>query len=537
MKHRKLLCNILFVLLGIVLLSACGGGDGGNNNNQLPVFSISPTIVELKQGEDETIQFSVTATPNITFSGSVFIYIIDSVGVIQPGATITNNGNNTYTVDFTTSSSLSVGMHSGNIEIRACGDAACNSHYPGSPMNLPYNIEVISSTNLTTLNPWTTVADWETFQRNTTHSGYVPVTLNSTDFSPRWRWLAPETGNQLRPVVAANGRVHVVSSGYFATTSKLYALDETDSSEVWSQSMGSVFRVNDPAVSGGNVYVATSGHADTAMWSYAANDGTLRFSTAYSSQWETYYAPVIDNGIVYTNGGTYGGLNAFNTSDGSDAWFTGLNQYDTWTPAVDSNYVYAYLGDSCSGCNNAGLSILDKATGAVVNTISDPDFNWTGWSIHGAPIVSSAGNILSINQANAYSSNQLVSFNLTNLNINWTATGIYGAQPALAKGVVYIANKSPLRLEARDETTGNLLWSWSPTSVDEDRFVHNVVATDNLIFVSTNKRVHAIDLVTHQSVWEYWRPGHIAISNRGILYIATTDGNNSNGALVAINLQ
>ena len=38
--------------------------------------------------------------------------------------------------------------------------------------------------------------------------------------------------------------------------------------------------------------------------------------------------------------------------------FRGLAQYDEWTPAVDANYAYAFVGGI--------LSALDKKTGAVV---------------------------------------------------------------------------------------------------------------------------------------------------------------------------
>ena len=86
--------------------------------------------------------------------------------------------------------------------------------------------------------------------------------------------------------------------------------------------------------------------------------------------------------------------------------------------------------------------------------------------------------------------------------------------------------------------TGAVLWQWSLSDPSETGFIGNLVLTDNLLFLSTNQRTHAIDLTTHASVWRYGKPGHKALSRQGVLYIATTDGaGTQDRGLTAVNLR
>jgi len=46
-----------------------------------------------------------------------------------------------------------------------------------------------------------------------------------------------------------------------------------------------------------------------------------------------------------------------------------------------------------------------------------------------------------------------------------------------------------------------------------------IVVTDNLLFVSTDRAVYAIDLQSRQADWSSPVPGMLAISGRKMLYI------------------
>jgi len=95
--------------------------------------------------------------------------------------------------------------------------------------------------------------------------------------------------------------------------------------------------------------------------------------------------------VVYTDGGEYGGLIAFDGTNGAQDFFAMEQQYDWWTPAVDANYAYAYTGGFLTWVNNT--------TGAAVGTITDPTFQWSGYSIHGAPVLGAADSVFMVNVA------------------------------------------------------------------------------------------------------------------------------------------
>ncbi|HYO57584.1 PQQ-binding-like beta-propeller repeat protein [Archangium sp.] len=467
-------------------------------------------------GVGASVQLGVKATFRAPLSGGVHVSIVDAAGVLMPEVTIKPDPakEDSYFATFQTKPSLPQGRHQGRLELRLCRDPGCSTQHPGSPWYLPYDFQIIPDTNLTLLTRWTQVPDWEMFQGNAAHTSYVPVTLDASRFSPRWHWTAPENTGGLSSLAVANGLIYLSSPEYSSsnTRPRLFALRESDSGKQWQFDF-SAHELNPPAVSGGKVYVATSGHSTTFMWSFDAATGAQLSKAAFYSQWQRYKAPTIEGGVVYTNGGSYGGMYAFSFADGVQRWFQQLPQYDEWTPAVDAKYAYAYTG---------GLfSALDKSTGEVAFTINDPVEQLM--RITGTPVIGSNGSVLVVNDGM-----NVVSFNPVSRAKNWSLAGRYGSL-ASANGVLYVTNTSPYGLEARSEATGELLWSWAP--VLPEGFLYSggeVLVTDNLVFVSTSRRVYAIDLTTHKPVWSYWEPGRLALSANGVLYV---QGKNSLGAV------
>jgi outer membrane protein assembly factor BamB len=96
-----------------------------------------------------------------------------------------------------------------------------------------------------------------------------------------------------------------------------------------------------------------------------------------------------------------------------------------------------------------------------------------------------------------------------------------------------------MRLEARAEASGALLWSWSPPTSSETSYVGDVLLTNNLVFLSTNTTIYAIDTTTHQSVWSLPTSGYLALSEYGVLYVVeTVSGSTSTtGNVYALNVK
>jgi outer membrane protein assembly factor BamB len=522
-------------------LAACGGGGGGGPSDggdpaTSPGGPSTPPPAELAfapgqltetYGVGASVDLAVKATLNVPLPGDINAIIVDAAGVLVPEISIQPDRawDGSYFARFRTNPSLPQGRHQGRLEVHLCQDKACAMEHSGSPWYLPYDFQIIPSTNLTPLTRWDQVPDWETFQGNAAHSGYVPVTLDSSRFSPRWHWTAPADTGELSPLVVANGLLYLTSSGQYSSGSppRLFALRERDSERQWQLDF-TVSDINPPAVSGGKVYASTgTGYNNAFMWSFDATTGAQLSKVSFSSQGQRYFVPTIEGGVVYANGGYFGGMYAFGFADGAQRWFRELPQYNEWTPAVDAKYVYAYTG---------GLfSALDKSTGTVAFTLGQAN-SGGGGSTCVAPVIGSSGSVV------VASGGQLVSFNPASRAKNWTLEGPYGGNPVSANGVIYATHLSPYRLEARSEATGELLWSWAPAGFADAPFFYGssghssgLLVTDNLVFVSTSRRVYAIDLATHAPVWSYWEPGSLALSANGVLYVQSAN------SLGAVNLK
>jgi outer membrane protein assembly factor BamB len=361
-------------------------------------------------------------------------------------------------------------------------------------------------------------ATWPMYQANANHDGYIPVEFNPNDYELAWEAQLSPDGLELNPVTAADGKVFASLLAYFnAGIDQFFCLDSADGSILWSKEYGSVFSVNPPAYSADRVYIQVGNHdSDTHLYEYDATSGTLLNDGYFQAQWERYYAPTIYGGVVYINGGAYGGMYAFDFKMvPPERWFLALNQFDQWTPAVDGQYAYAYTGSY-----DPKVSIVDRVTGVELWTIPDPNFNWNGWSMHLAPVLGGGSDLLAIQGG------RLLSFDLAGHTIAYEIPGGFSGQVSVRQGVVYVINNGSL--EARNQSDGGFLWSWDVPSGWE--LVGSMIVTDAHVIVHareisspTDNATYAVDLNSHQTVWFYPVGGHLAWSE-GVLYIARYDG-------------
>ncbi|MEH6471165.1 MAG: PQQ-binding-like beta-propeller repeat protein [Halopseudomonas sp.] len=356
---------------------------------------------------------------------------------------------------------------------------------------------------------------WSMYQGGPEHSGYVPVVLDSVDFTERWVATYADV-QSLNPVVAGDGKVFATSK-IRHSDQRLLVIDSTTGSLIWERSFGSIHSIDPPSYENGVVYLQTGGSDDSFLWAFNANNEELVFRSGYGNQWSKYFSPTLYDGSVYLAGGTYGGAYAFSQTDGAEQWFIGLNQYDQFTPAVDDDFVYAYTGDY-----SPKLSVIDRTTGNTSFEILDPDFDWNGWSMDVAPVLGSNGDVI-VTQGG---SGRLISFDLLAKDIGWQVAGGFTGQPSLALGVIYAINDGAI--QARDQATGSLLWSWAAPG--SEVVTYNLIVTSDQLFLSTESSTYAIDLTSHLDVWSYPKGGDLSLSE-GVLYIAGVDG-----TLVAVDL-
>lgn len=515
------------LLLG---LAACGGGGGGGGAGAALTFTPSSLSVEMDPGE--VFGITLEAQAHFNASGTVYVFVVDSAGLLSSQVNLVDLGNSKYQVTVYPSSSPPVGRHQGEFELHLCPTPDCSREYSGSPVKLPYDFSVGTPPHLTPISALPGVADWETFQRDAAHAGHVPIEVDAADFSTRWRWIDPQQWRHLSPPVVANGTVFVSSSGiYSGSDARLYALDEHDASVRWRHDFGAVHALNPPAVSGSAVFVATSGHADTAMWSFSAADGTQRFRSPFDSQGDRYRAPVVRDGSVYTNGGYYGGLLRFDAGTGERIWFRDVNT--AAPPAIDSSNAYV------TTAGHLGASRLSDGQSLYFKSFADGD-NSLDCSKAAAPVLTGDGRLLTLSchpVRTAGAVNTLALLDLASQNVLWSVKGRFTTDPVFAGDVLYVGNEATARIEARSLASGALLWSWALPE-GQSRFVGNLVLTNNLLFLSSEHQTFALDIATRKTVWTYRKPGDKAISAQGVLYISTTnpDGVSDRG-LTAVNLR
>lgn len=456
------------------------------------------------------------------FSGTLYSRASDANGVFSAPVTVTSNTDGSFTLEAATSSAAGAGSYSGTATLQLCKDPSCSTPQPVPSVTMTYDVQILGpnaawpGNHLSALTPWNGAPDWQTFQGNSAHSGYVPVTVSPDQIITRWQRgitanLYYNSIVNLATVTTSNGLF------YIAGGNMLEARRESDASLVWRYDFSGLQfpSANPPAVSNGVVYIAAGQQSSTSLFAFDAASGALVFTSPMSSQWENYLAPTTGSGGVYTNAGTYGGIYAFNTT-GQQLFFANLSQQSAWTPAVDSTTVYAYTGDA--------LTLIDPNSGQVTGRIVDPTFSNYIYVIGGSVVLGTLHSAFAAAYANSILNggaigNSLLHFNTSTLTIDWKIKGVYPSTPAYKSGVIFAVNNNPLQLEARSETDGTLLWAWVAPASGDTEFKSEVLLTNNLAFVSTNLSVYAIDLTTHRAVWSYPASGNLALSSNGVLYL------------------
>ncbi|QTH63458.1 PQQ-binding-like beta-propeller repeat protein [Psychrosphaera ytuae] len=313
---------------------------------------------------------------------------------------------------------------------------------------------------------------WSMYQGNKSHNAYITNTLNVSDFNQRWS----------KYVDLSYSKQGAAADGYVFTTAqnKLSAFSARTGDLLWSKNLTAS---NPPSYDNGRVYVVTGGHSDAFVWCFDAVSGDLLFKTSIQDQWSNFYAPTIYDGVIYTAGGYYGGVYAIDAETGEELWWVEQNQYDLFTPAVTEDYVLSYTGE-----HSPQLSIINRLSGAVEANIADPNFEWNGWSMQLAPVVSG-------NSVLAVHNNRLIHFDLASETIAWEVSGGFVGQPVIAEDKVIVINNR--FLEIRSLATGEIVSQWE----DFAQLVGDFIVADDIVFARDTSNTYAIDVTANKIVW------------------------------------
>lgn len=536
-------------LVGLFLaLSGCGGGGGGSKSPTPSTPPPPPTASLTAQTQAMPMRSAWLDETSLTITGSVSwtnlpagVYIVatDLGSLLGPQKAKLVQATGAYTLTMSGDPAVAPGSYSGSVKVQACQDSTCAKSFNNTVMTLPYSL-VVSA-----------VDEWSTYQRTSAHNAYVPITLNPDRFSFKWSWNTTEaTGGPLFEQ-APNLPAVTNSTAVFTATDMdrqpayVFAVDKATGKSLWSRSVGMTWAINPPAVSDGIVYIATSGlfpdHYDNSyLWAFKATDGSLIFKSPYPTHWFAPYfdAPTIQDGVVYLNGGKFA-LQAFAFDAKTGALLWGRNVFDFVTGLSTPTAFNGRLFNAGTGT----LIEINKTDGSRIAAVENQYPNMDMESYGTAAVASDAGSILTMSDSAAVGSSYyghsttfgakraISRYAATPLALSWSTGEFYDSTPVVANGVVYAYRYDPNQLDALDEATGQLLWSWSLPASEGTSFQDNLIVTNNLLFFGTDDGLKAMDLKTRSIAWRlstpgcygicHGRVGRISISADRILFLTS----------------
>ncbi|MQA21485.1 quinoprotein amine dehydrogenase [Rugamonas rivuli] len=320
-------------LLIAALLTGCGGGGGGSssgtpdNGNPAasPALSFNPSTVRATVNAGTSLTLNVIATVarpgDFANAASVFASVVDSNGVLLPGAQVVRDSDTQYHAVLQTAPSLAAGSYTGNFSVRLCRDSACSGQFPGSPMLLPYSLQVVPAGQATfTATPAVAL-------NATAHVGGAAPAAVSVAIGADGRSWSASTGGAawLKPTPASgtgNGTLSVafdatgLAVGDYSTTLTITASDgqsaalpvtlSVQPSGLTTSAGGVVFNAVNGAPIATQVVALDTDDKQSVAWSAVANDAWLRVSPTSGISTPTTMVLTVDPTFAGLASGSYG---------------------------------------------------------------------------------------------------------------------------------------------------------------------------------------------------------------------------------------
>lgn len=500
-------------------------------------MSLNPSSLSRSLLLNQTKRFAVEIGITATLPDVVYLLVLDSAGAFDPTIPVTCSSPTACSAVLSTQNTLPSGPTSGQLQVKVCGDAACNAQLAGA--TLSYSFTVVAPNGAPALARFANLDDWSTEQGNAAHNGFMPVTLDPGRFSWRWKWTPPNLPTRPSvlfstvPVSSSARQLAFVSANVSdGSASRLFAVREGDGTVAWQVNYPAFNYPGPPAVYGDRVYTSVfdgNGATQARFSAYDAVTGNQVYATTYSSSCPQGCSPgnvVVVDGTAFLNPGSVALVGAqrppvmaFDAASGAPLWSAAVGGGGFQSLAVDTNGVYVYVPNSNLQVG-PGFTALARSTGAtqygIGRTAASPSsgqvyYNGT------TPVLDGAGGALVRLNRSSFDS-PLQRINLSTGTLAWESVTYYAANPAVADGTIYVAGRA---LTALSLTDGSPIWAASLPASFGGVEVNTVIATSNLVFVSTSEDVFAFDRAAGQLVWSFPVGGTISLSASGLLYVAT----------------
>lgn len=579
-------------VLLLCALTACGGGGGtpepGTNNRDagdLPTtqaevtacktqpcaLTFSPAKVISHQDEGDRQAHTIEVRMNVTFDGPLYALVADPQSVFDPAIQLQIQSSTKALATLTVKDTAPPGRYRNALQVRLCRNALCTQEYPGSPVSLPYDVQIDSL--IPRLTPLSVGGpDWAMHQGNPAHTGAVPISVAPENFARRWQWRVgsvPGVTN-LSHVVTHDGKAYFSTNVGWSGMARyegnhVFAIDESTGTQLWRYDYPFIDGSTEPSVANGIVYAGANWAGSYHYWALNADSGALVSQNGIGTQWRYYKAATVLGGRLYQHGGyNNGGITSFDLSNRESVWNNDL--WDVTYPgaiAVDDSYAYAVVygttrvGTFVSPEAEGSLVLLDQTTGAIVkkirptyeNSPATLGFGITLGDTSPTPVITGVNSVvLSYLNPVGVAAGSGTNYRLEKLDTS-TGTSVWridvpvtdksqlsayhslnpqSSDPVAINGVLYVVNPASNKVEARQESDGRLLWSWAPPSEDRAMLLApelraSPVSTATVLFVPTSRFVYGLDTATGKAVWRHGNTGQLAISGAGVLYVSGKD--------------
>ena len=336
-----------------------------------------------------------------------------------------------------------------------------------------------SSSTVTIVVSATLGREWPTFGGGADHTGYLPTSLGGSQFTLRW---ANNLGKVPHQVAVSGGRAYTSLRIYFQDTS-LVAIDSSTGGELWRVNYTGLAYMNPPTFFGADVFFQASNSSSSRIYALNGATGTQHWASPFVAQWEQYLAPAVDSTGVFVDGGTYGGIYAYNPTTGTQQFFVSLDQYDQWTPTLYNNGLYSFMTGKFRSHN--------KTTGAVLWTI-DMGWDWAGYSMN-RTVACADNRAYLVNDAVTIPSGgkDLTAIDLATHAIVWTARSKFLGTPATAHQAVFAINAGA-SVDAYDSNTGTYLGTY--VAPGETALAGQPIVTNDTVIVASATKTYLFDL-------------------------------------------
>lgn len=369
--------------------------------------------------------------------------------------------------------------------------------------------------------------DWNNYQGNAAHTGYVPVQSDPAAIYPLWTQdvlLADKASDEGKYIHHHFGGVAVVDGTvYFSfygnqlnqdNISVVSALDTKSGNLNWRKVIDRATTIGAPLFANGKILVAGSNGGSANLIALDTAKGVAAYELIFDNI--KPFDPQVFQNNIYLRSSANASLN---TDTGKIDWTNNTTTSANFNPAISDDYIMFPM--------HHGLEVLDRKTGTAAFTIdADGAFSDELRPIY--PIYDNSRHTAYVTLAsnNNDASYSLYALDLQTHKMKWQSPEHY-YQASMADNEIYEVDYDSLlstKINAYNAETGEIAWSWHGAGLSEYPVGSRpLVVTKDLIFVSSPKYTLGISRVTHKVVWKSPKTGLLAIGDNKLFIVDVED--------------